>query len=162
MLIIPLLFVRLGVKWMLAIAMACWVLRYALFAVAAPESVRWMIFLGIVLHGICYDFFFVTGQIYTDKSAPPSMRAQAQGFLVVLTQGVGMLLGARINTALFTSRVGEAQGSEALLKWSGFWWIPAGMAALFFVLFVAFFRDKSRTQAGDVVENDSKLPEPVR
>ena len=162
MLVIPLLFVRLGVKWMLAIGMACWVLRYALFAVAAPDSVRWMIFLGIVLHGICYDFFFVTGQIYTDKSAPPSMRAQAQGFLVVLTQGVGMLLGARINTALFTSRVGKEQGSEALLEWSGFWWIPAEMAAVFFVFFVAFFRDESLPGRGTAEDNSSPRPEPVK
>ncbi|MGE9268969.1 MAG: MFS transporter, partial [Verrucomicrobiales bacterium] len=77
MLVIPLLFARLGVKWMLAIGMACWVLRYALFAMAAPDSVKWMIFGGIVLHGICYDFFFVTGQIYTDKAAPRGIRGQA-------------------------------------------------------------------------------------
>ncbi len=96
MLVMPLFFARLGVKWMLAVGMLAWVLRYALFALGAPTSIHWMIIGGIVLHGICYDFFFVTGQIYTDKKAPAQMRAQAQGLLVMLTLGLGMLIGAQV------------------------------------------------------------------
>ncbi|MEZ6138648.1 MAG: MFS transporter [Pirellulaceae bacterium] len=96
MLVMPIFFARLGVKWMLAVGMLAWVLRYVLFAFGAPDEIRWMIILGIVLHGICYDFFFVTGQIYTDKKAPPAMRAQAQGLLVMLTLGLGMLIGAQV------------------------------------------------------------------
>jgi len=95
MLIMPLFFARLGVKWMLAVGMLAWVVRYVLFAVGAPAGVVWMLIGGIVLHGICYDFFFVTGQIYTDKVAPPSIRGQAQGMLVLFTLGLGMLLGAQ-------------------------------------------------------------------
>ena len=143
MLVIPLLFARLGVKWMLAVGMACWVARYALFAVGAPDGVRWMIFLGILLHGICYDFFFVTGQIYTDKKAPAAIRGQAQGLLIVLTQGIGMYLGAKINTPLFTARV---TGESPLAQWPSFWWIPCGMAAAVLVLFILFFHDRVRSK----------------
>ena len=96
MLVMPFFFKRLGVKWMLAIGMLAWVARYALFAIGASDEIRWMIILGIVLHGICYDFFFVTGQIYTDKKAPDAMRAQAQGLLVMLTLGLGMMIGAQV------------------------------------------------------------------
>jgi hypothetical protein len=96
MLVMPLFFARLGVKWMLFVGMLAWVTRYGLFALGAPEETTWMIIGGIVLHGICYDFFFVTGQIYTDRKAPKAIRAQAQGLLVMLTLGVGMLIGAQV------------------------------------------------------------------
>jgi nucleoside transporter len=96
MLVMPLFFARLGVKWMLFVGMAAWAARYALFAAGASEGVMWMILAGIILHGICYDFFFVTGQIYVDKKAPVSIRGQAQGFLVLVTQGIGLGLGAQI------------------------------------------------------------------
>ncbi len=96
MIAMPLFFKRLGVKWMLVVGMAAWVLRYGLFAGAAENGVEWMILSGIVLHGICYDFFFVTGQIYTDKAAPEKIRGQAQGMLVLFTLGLGMLIGAQV------------------------------------------------------------------
>jgi nucleoside transporter len=95
MLVMPLFFARLGVKWMLFVGMLAWVVRYALFAIGAPDGVVWMLIVGVVLHGICYDFFFVTGQIYTDKAAPPSIRSQAQGMLVLFTLGLGMFIGAQ-------------------------------------------------------------------
>lgn len=96
MLVMPFFFVRLGVKWMLAVGMSAWVVRYALFALGAPDQVRWMILVGILLHGICYDFFFVTGQIFTDRIAPKALRGQAQGMLVFFTLGIGMLAGAQV------------------------------------------------------------------
>lgn len=96
MLVMPFFFARLGVKWMLGVGMLAWVTRYALFAVGAPNEIRWMIIVGIVLHGICYDFFFVTGQIYTDQAAPNRIRAQAQGLLVLFTLGLGMAIGAQV------------------------------------------------------------------
>lgn len=98
MLVMPLFFARLGVKWMLAVGMLAWVARYGLFSMAIQEdsSVQWMIITGVLLHGICYDFFFVTGQIYTEKAASDDIRAQAQGLLVMLTLGVGMLIGAQV------------------------------------------------------------------
>lgn len=96
MLVMPLFFARLGVKWMLFFGMLCWVVRYALFAIGAPQEISWMIVIGIVIHGICYDFFFVTGQIYTDKVAPEKIKGQAQGLLVLLTLGLGMFIGAQV------------------------------------------------------------------
>lgn len=96
MLVMPLFFARLGVKWMLFVGMLAWVARYVLFAVGAPNEVMWMVILGVVLHGICYDFFFVTGQIYTDKAAPKAIRSQAQGMLVLFTLGLGMFIGAKV------------------------------------------------------------------
>lgn len=96
MLVMPFFFARLGVKWMLAVGMLAWVTRYGLFALGAPDQVRWMILGGILLHGICYDFFFVTGQIYTDQIAPKHLRAQAQGMLVLFTLGLGMMIGAQV------------------------------------------------------------------
>lgn len=96
MLLMPLFFQRLGVKWMLVVGMAAWVARYGLFAIGTPDEVRWMMIAGVVLHGICYDFFFVTGQIYTDQLAGPKIRSQAQGLLAMLTIGLGMLIGAQI------------------------------------------------------------------
>ncbi len=96
MLLMPLFFRRLGVKWMLAVGMLAWVVRYVLFALGTPDSVIWMMYGGIILHGICYDFLFVTGQIYTDMAARKEIRAQAQGLLVLFTLGLGMLIGARV------------------------------------------------------------------
>lgn len=95
MLLMPLFFARLGVKKMLATGMIAWIARYTLFAIGAPDAIAWMMVAGIVLHGICYDFFFVTGQIYTDQIAPKEIRSQAQGLLAMLTLGLGMLIGAQ-------------------------------------------------------------------
>ncbi|HEX6132641.1 MAG TPA: MFS transporter [Longimicrobiales bacterium] len=141
MLLMPLFFVRLGVKWMLAVGMAAWVLRYVLFALAAPDAVFWMIATGILLHGICYDFFFVTGQIYVDKKSTPAIRGQAQGFLVLITYGVGMLIGAQIAGNVYARVLGDAT-SLTLEQWRGFWYIPAAFAAAVLVFFVLAFRDR--------------------
>ena len=93
MLLIPFFFRRLGVKWMILVGMAAWVVRYLLFAFGAPDQVVWMILLAVALHGVCYDFFFVTGFMYTDKKAPVEIRSQAQSLLVFFTQGLGMYFG---------------------------------------------------------------------
>jgi MFS family permease len=142
MLLMPLFFVRLGVKRMLLAGMVAWVLRYTLFAVGAPDSVTWMIISGIALHGICYDFFFVTGQIYVDKKSNEKIRGQAQGFLVLATYGVGMLIGAQIAGMLYNSMLGSAS-ALTLEQWKQFWWIPAGFAVLVIVIFGLLFKDKT-------------------
>jgi nucleoside transporter len=139
MLLMPLMFARLGVKKMLMIGMGAWVLRYALFALAAPNAVFWMIIVGILLHGVCYDFFFVTGQIYVDKKSTPAIRGQAQGFLVLVTYGVGMLIGAQVAGRVFNSFLGSAT-ALTLEQWSRFWWLPAGFAAAVLVFFTLFFK----------------------
>lgn len=142
MLLMPLMFARLGVKKMLMIGMGAWVLRYALFAIAAPNAVFWMIFIGILLHGVCYDFFFVTGQIYVDKKSTPAVRGQAQGFLVLVTYGVGMLIGAQVAGRVYNSFLGAAT-SLTLEQWGKFWWLPAAFAAAVLLFFAAFFRSQS-------------------
>ncbi|UCD76837.1 MAG: MFS transporter [Phycisphaerales bacterium] len=96
MVAMPWFFAWLGVKWMLLVGMLAWVARYGLFAAADSNHILWMVFLGILLHGICYDFFFVTGFIYTDKKCTKEIRGQAQGLLVLVTQGLGLGLGAQI------------------------------------------------------------------
>lgn len=106
MLLIPFFFRRLGFKVMIMIGMACWVIRYALFAFGAPDQISWMLLSGVAIHGICYDFFFVTGFMYTDQKAPVEIRGQAQALLVFLTQGVGMFIGYRI------------MGTGSLLGWT--------------------------------------------
>ena len=120
MLLIPLLFRKLGVKRMILLGMGAWVLRYSLFAYGAPHQVVWMLFLAIALHGICYDFFFVTGFIYADKAAPPTVRGQVQSMLVFFTQGVGMFVGYRIADATMSAGVsGHAQLATAITAAGG-------------------------------------------
>ncbi len=152
MLLMPLFFVRLGVKWMLVAGMGAWVLRYALFALAAPGEIFWMIILGILLHGICYDFFFVTGQIYVDKKSTPAIRGQAQGMLVLVTYGLGMLIGAQAAGNLFNAFLGGAD-TLTLGQWRQFWFIPAAFAAVIMVGFALLFNDRvdrgGTTAAGD-------------
>jgi nucleoside transporter len=141
MLAMPLMFRRLGVKWMLVLGMTAWVVRYALFASAAPNAVFWMIALGILLHGVCYDFFFVTGQIYVDKKSTPAIRGQAQGFFVLVTYGVGMLIGAQIAGNVYNRFLGGAQGLT-LPQWNRFWWLPAAFAAAVTLFFALAFYDR--------------------
>ena len=119
MIIMPFFFIRLGVKWMLAVGMLAWVVRYTLFAFGAPDEIRWMIILGILLHGVCYDFFFVTGQIYTDQVAPKQLRAQAQGMLVLFTLGLGMAIGAKVAgkiEAQHTTQASKAVSVQVVAK----------------------------------------------
>ncbi len=141
MLLMPTFFIRFGVKWMLLVGMGAWALRYLLFALGAPDAVVWMIVLGILLHGICYDFFFVTGQIYMDKKSTPQIRGQAQGLLVLVTYGIGMLIGAQVAGNLYNRFLGQA-GALTLTQWRQFWFIPAAFAAVVMVGFALLFYDR--------------------
>jgi nucleoside transporter len=124
MLLVPFFFRKLGVKWMILVGMLAWVLRYVLFSLGAPEQVVWMLFAGLALHGICYDFFFVTGFMYTDKTAPKEIRGQAQSMLVFFTQGVGMFIGYKIAdyqirpvkelSGELTAAIGSGRAAESL------------------------------------------------
>ncbi len=142
MLVMPFFFKRLGVKKMLLTGMVFWVLRYVLFAFGNSGSLVMMFYLAILFHGICYDFFFVTGQIYVDKKAPREIRASAQGFIALVTYGVGMVIGT-----MFAGRVGDyykvvAEDGTVSHHWQQIWLIPAVMAAVVIVLFVILFTDK--------------------
>ncbi len=150
MLAMPVFFARLGVKWMLAIGMAAWVARYGLFAGAFENSVTWMVFLGILLHGICYDFFFVTGFIYTDKKCSPEIRGQAQGFLVLVTQGLGLGLGAPLVQKL-VNRYTDPQTKA--IAWDYVWLVPCVMAGVIMVAFVLLFKDRSVKAEGVEIDD---------
>jgi nucleoside transporter len=139
MLAMPWFFVRLGVKRLLLIGMAAWAARYALFALGDAGSLMWMLLLGILLHGVCYDFFFVTGQIYVDKQAPVAVRAAAQGFLALVTQGLGYVAGSAVS-GLIVDRYAVTTGATAAHQWSAIWWWPAAMAAAVLLVFAALFR----------------------
>lgn len=143
MLIMPVMFIRLGVKWMLALGMFGWVLRYVLFALGAPDAVLWMVMGGILLHGLCYDFFFVAGQIYVDKLSRPELRGQAQGFLILVTYGVGMLIGAQVAGAIFDN-VFPGGSAESMAQWQTFWLIPAAFALVVLLFFIVLFNDRLR------------------
>jgi len=152
MLLMPFFFVRFGVKWMLGVGMGAWVLRYGLFALGAPDAVTWMIIAGIALHGICYDFFFVTGQIYVDKKATADIRGQGQGLIVLVTYGVGMLIGAQVAGQVYNSFLGT-QDALTLSQWYDFWWIPAIFAGAIMIFFLIFFNDQV-VEKGEVEEEE--------
>lgn len=156
MLLIPFFFIRLGVKWMLGVGMMAWVVRYGLFALGAPDAVTWMIIVGIALHGICYDFFFVTGQIYVDKKSTPDIRGQAQGLIVLVTYGVGMLIGNQVAGILYNDFLADAS-ALSLERWQDFWWIPAIFAGAVFLFFMVFFNDRVIKEGADMSEADFKV-----
>ena len=141
MLLIPFFFRRLGVKWMLLLGMLAWVVRFVIFAVGASVGMYYFILIGILIHGICYDFFFVTGQIYIDKKTGPQVRGQVQGLLVLLTQGVGFLLGTQLSGG-FVNAFGE-NGQLPLEGWATFWFIFAAATFIFSVAFVLLFSDRT-------------------
>jgi nucleoside transporter len=146
MLVMPWFFRRLGVKYMLLIGMAAWSARYLLFAGGDNGPGAWMLYAGILLHGICYDFFFVTGQIYVDAKAPADLRAAAQGLIAFVTLGIGMFVGS-----LVSGRVVDAfvTSSEPLRHdWQRIWLVPAAGAAGVLLLFALTFR--ARTEKSEV------------
>ena len=147
MLIMPFAFARLGVKKMLIIGMLAWAVRYVLFAFGNAESLIVMFYGGILLHGICYDFFFVTGQIYVDNKAPKEIQASAQGFIALVTYGVGMVIGTRLaGVVLSRCEVVDAAGEIVGHSWRQVWILPATMAAVVIVLFAITFKEKAKAQ----------------
>lgn len=140
MVVMPFFFVRLGVRKMLLVGMLAWVIRYALFALGASPMVTWMLMGGIVLHGICYDFFFVTGQVYVDRRAPAKIRGAAQGLLVLCTLGLGMLIGAQVAGMVKTHFTPQLAGS--LEYWQSVWLVPAVLALVVALVFGMFFKEQ--------------------
>ncbi len=142
MVLIPFFFVRLGVKKMLIIGMLAWVLRYILFAYGNNQDLVFMYYLGIVLHGVCYDFFFVTGQIYVDETAPKRIQASAQGFITVVTYGLGMLIGSWAS-GIVVDHYTTTEGGQTIHLWKSIWWVPALMAAGVTVIFTLLFKEQN-------------------
>jgi MFS family permease len=142
MLLMPFFAVRLGVKKMLLVGMLAWAIRYVAFAFGDAGSGMALLYAGIVLHGICYDFFFVTGQIWVDQRADAKIRAAAQGFLTVLTTGAGQFVGSWLS-----GRVVDANRLATGHDWQTIWLIPAGMAVAVLLVFAVAFRPEEAAAA---------------
>jgi len=141
MLLMPLAFIKIGIKRMMLIGMFAWVLRYLLFAFGDIGPGIWMLYFGIILHGICYDFFFVSGQIYIDKKSQPSFRNSAQGLITFATYGLGMFIGSFVSGAVtenFLVKINDLLSYQ----WQSIWLVPATIALLVGLLFMFFFREK--------------------
>nr|WP_317893314.1 MFS transporter [uncultured Sphingomonas sp.] len=140
----PWLYRRFGVKPLLLVGMIAWAVRYALFAIGDGGDSLWAIYLGVALHGVCYDFFFVAGAIYTGTIASPKgVNAQAQGMLTLFTYGVGMLLGSQIGGLLYA----QLPETPSVADWQHMWWYPAIAAAVVAILFQISFRDETKGEA---------------
>lgn len=135
---IPFLFNRIGVKKMLLLGMGAWILRYLMFAYGNAGSGLWMLYAGIILHGVCYDFFFVTGYMYTEKKAGEKIKNAAQGLFTFATYGLGMFIGT-----LFSGFVADKYVLGEGHNWTSIWYVPAIIAAAVLVYFVVFFKEKN-------------------
>lgn len=138
LLLIPVFFKRFGFKKTILVGMLAWAVRYALFAYGNAGELSFMLLTGIALHGVCYDFFFVSGQIYTNSRAGDQYKSAAQGLITLATYGVGMLIGFEV-AGLITDNYKMTDGS---IDWKMVWIIPAGIALVVFLLFSVFFTDK--------------------
>ncbi|RYE37281.1 MAG: MFS transporter [Sphingobacteriaceae bacterium] len=142
LLFIPIFFSRFGFKKTILIGMLAWALRYALFAYGNGSNLSFMLIIGIALHGVCYDFFFVSGQIYTNSKAGEKYKSSAQGLITLATYGVGMLIGFAV-AGLITDTYKLPAGT---IDWKMVWIIPAAIAAVVFLLFAVLFNDKSKSE----------------
>lgn len=140
LLMIPVFFKRFGFKTTILVGMIAWAIRYALFAYGNAGELSFMLLIGIALHGVCYDFFFVSGQIYTNSRAGEKYKSAAQGLITLATYGVGMLIGFKV-AGMITDSYKLTDGA---VDWKMVWIIPAGIALVVFLLFTVFFNEKRK------------------
>ncbi len=140
LLALPLFFKKFGFKRTILLGMIAWAVRYALFAYGNAGELSFMLIIGIALHGVCYDFFFVSGQIYTNAKAGEKYKSAAQGLITLATYGIGMLIGFKI-----AGLIKDTYTSAALVNWKMLWIIPSGIALVVFILFAISFKDKVQT-----------------
>ncbi|MBS1578450.1 MAG: nucleoside permease [Bacteroidetes bacterium] len=140
LLALPVFFKKFGFKKTILVGMLAWALRYALFAYGNANDLSFMLIIGIALHGVCYDFFFVSGQIYTDSKAGIEYKSAAQGLITLATYGVGMLIGFKV-AGLITDNYTTAKD---VFNWKMIWIIPAGVAFVVFLLFSLFFKSNKK------------------
>jgi len=138
LLLIPFFFRRLGYKKMILLGIAAWALRYLFFAYGDGQERSFLLLFGILLHGICYDFMFVVGQIYTDRIAGEKYKASAQGLITIAMYGVGMLIGFWVAGAVSD----YLKTAYAAQFWEYLWFIPAGISGFCLVLFAVFFKEE--------------------
>ncbi len=139
MLAIPFAMRKFGVKWILIIGLIGWILRFYLFSNGNGGSGLWMLYTAILLHGLCFDFFFVSGMIYTDAKAGPKIKSQAQGLISLATYGIGMYIGS-----ILAGLVTEKYTVNGVKDWGAIWLVPALISAVVLVLFIVFFKDNTR------------------
>jgi nucleoside transporter len=140
LLCLPIFFKKAGFKWTILVGMLAWAVRYALFAYGNAGDLSFMLITGIALHGVCYDFFFVSGQIYTDSKAGVQYKSAAQGMITLATYGVGMLIGFYV-----AGKISDNYNGPAGHDWRMIWLIPASIAAAVFLLFFLSFKEKKGT-----------------
>ena len=146
MLLMPFILRRVSVRGILLMGLLAWSVRYVLLAYGNPDSAIWMFYVAILLHGICYDFFFMTGQLYTDQEAPSNLRSAAQGLITFLTYGVGMLIGSLISGRT-VDYFSHTVGTEVVRDWRAFWMTSALSAFVILVLVAVFFRSRAKIEA---------------
>lgn len=153
LLFLPVFFKRFGFKLTILIGMLAWAVRYALFAFGNAGELSFMLIIGIALHGVCYDFFFVAGQIYTNSKAGEKFKSSAQGLITLATYGVGMLIGFAV-----AGKISDTyKAVDGTMDWKMIWIIPAGIALLVFILFALTFNDKTKKILPVEAEAESKL-----
>jgi len=138
MLLLPLFFKKYGFKKTILFGMLAWVIRYALFAFGDAGELFFMLIIGIALHGICYDFFFVSGQIYTNSKAGEKVKSAAQGLITLATYGVGMLIGFWVAGKIADTYLKD----DGLHLWETIWLYPAGFALFVLILFTILFKNE--------------------
>lgn len=141
LLALPIFFTRFGFKKTILVGMLAWVIRYLLFAYGNAGELSFMLLIGIALHGICYDFFFVSGQIYTDSKAGVKYKSAAQGLITLATYGVGQLIGFWV-AGYVGDKYKEMKATDLAGFWNHTWVVPAIIAAVVFFIFLAFFKDE--------------------
>ena len=137
LLMLPFAYRKWGLKNIFIIGLLAWVIRFLFFGYGTADTTPWMLYLAILLHGVCYDFFFVSGQIYIDKKAGTAIKAQAQGLITLATYGIGMLLGN-----LIAGYVKDMNTLSNVTNWTNVWLVPAGIASLVLLLFMFFFKQE--------------------